>query len=145
MDLGTSYNRLGSGLRTIGQQLISQLVRSSSSSRTPSSAQHNDTLTTEPAYRYQQQQQQISPTNPLPLDVIPGDVCLNILSFLPAVELCAVRGTCWGLLQTADEHSDVLWEHLCRWDFPSVSPAHEELFSPHQVRLVLNSWVGRSN
>ena len=91
--------------------------------------------------------QHINVTNILeplfPLAKLPEDVCLSVLSFLPAKELCSVRGVNSESLQTADSHADALWGGLCRHDFPSVASlaarggvAADQLCPPHQVSFV---------
>ncbi|CAM9819408.1 unnamed protein product [Laminaria digitata] len=95
------------------------------------------TTTTPPSPGQQQQQLFAPPANPLPLGRIPDDACLNVFSFLTATELSNIRRVSWDTLETADDHAKVLWERLCRFDFPSLSPPAPDGPPPHQVRYLI--------
>ncbi|CAM9538106.1 unnamed protein product [Ectocarpus sp. 8 AP-2014] len=146
--VSNTSKRSGEMVQKIRQHLLTQLdtiaiTIPTSTSAAPSvpGGQHDLEQQRQQQQQQQQQRQQLQLQqrqplwSPFPLGLIPEDVRLTVLSFLPAGELSSIRRASRDFLHTADRHADVLWGRLNRCEFPSVAaPTGPETncLSPHQ-------------
>ncbi|CBN74590.1 hypothetical protein Esi_0030_0125 [Ectocarpus siliculosus] len=154
--VSNTSKRSGQMVQKIRQHFLTQLdtipiTIPTSTGAAPSVPGGQHDLEQQQQQQLQRQQLQLQQRQPLwssfPLGLIPEDVRLTVLSFLPAGELSSIRRASRDFLQTADRHADVLWGRLNRCEFPSVSaptgPAAQETncLSPHQRRAALSTVV----
>lgn len=122
------------GIVAIGRQLLTKKLESNSSDH------HNTIFDTR--YPGTPSLQQLPSTGTtLPLGIIPEDSSINMLSYLTATELCAVRRTSRQFLETADRQAEDLWGRLCYRDFPSMARQGTQAGLPsQQVIVLIQSW-----
>lgn len=122
------------GLVAIGRQLLTKKLESNSSD-------HRNAVVDTRYPRTPSPQQLPSTGINLPLGNIPEDSCINMLSYLTATELCAVRRASRQFLETADRQAENLWGRLCYRDFPSMARQGAQAGLPsQQVIVLIKSW-----